>query len=64
MQVIYRVVIAVSYHSATFDFIDPVAACKFADAAKVNNVDGKDGRCEVMIQLLSKEEVDEENEDD
>ena len=61
MQIIYRVVIAVSYHQATFDFIDPVAACKFADAAKVNNVDGKDGKVEVSIQLFTKEELEEED---
>ena len=60
MQVIYRVIIAISHNSATFDFIDPVAACKFADAAKVNNVDGKDGKCEVNIQLLSKEEIEDD----
>ena len=64
MQVIYRVVIKISYNSASFDFIDPVAACKFADAAKINNVNGEDGKVKVFIQLLSKEEVDEENEDD
>ena len=59
MQVIYRVVISIKYHSATFDFIDPVAACKFADAAKVNNVDGTDGKVKVFIQLLYKEEKEE-----
>lgn len=61
MQVIYRVIISVrSHYSATFDFIDPVAACKFADAAKVNNVDGEDGKCKVNIQLLSKEEIEDD----
>lgn len=63
MQVIYRVIISVHSHptySATFDFIDPVAACKFADAAKVNNVDGEDGKCKVNIQLLSKEEIEDD----
>lgn len=61
MQVIYRVQIVISYHEATFDFIDPVAACKFADAAKVNNVDGKDGRVQIYIQLISKEELEGED---
>ena len=59
MQVIYRVVISIRYNSATFDFIDPVAACKFADAAKINNVEGEDGKVKVYIQLLSKEELEE-----
>ena len=60
MQVIYRVVISIRYNSANFDFIDPVAACKFADAAKVNNTESEDGKVKVFIQLLSKEEVMED----
>jgi hypothetical protein len=63
MQIIYRVVLKISYNSATFDFIDPVAACKFADAAKVNNVDGEDGKCMVSIQLLTKEETEKDDKD-
>lgn len=60
MQVIYRVVISIKYHSATFDFIEPNAACKFADAAKVNNVEGEDGKVSVYIQLLSEEDIKED----
>lgn len=61
MQVIYRVVISIRYNSAIFDFIDPVAACKFADAAKINNVENEDGKPKVTIELLTKEEI--ENDD-
>lgn len=59
MQVIYRVVISIKYNSAIFDFIDPVAACKFADAAKINNTESADGKVRVFIQLLTKEEVED-----
>lgn len=62
MQVIYRVIIAISYNSAAFDFIDPVAACKFADAAKVNNVEYDNNTVKVSIELLTKEEVEEKDE--
>ena len=64
MQVIYRVVIKVGYLSATFDFIDPVAATKFADAAMINNVENEDGKARITIQLLSKEEVEKANDED
>ena len=63
MQVIYRVILKISYNIAAFDFIDPVAACKFADAAKVNNVATDDGKCKVSIQLLCNEEVEKEKAD-
>ena len=56
MQVIYRVVISINCNDAYFDFIDPSAACKFADAAKVNNVEYTKVR--VFIQLLNKEEME------
>ena len=58
MQVIYRVIITIRYYSANFDFIDPIAACKFADAAKVNNTESEDGKVKVFIELLSKEEME------
>ena len=64
MQVIYRVVIKVGYLSATFDFIDPVAATKFADAAMINNVENEDGKARITIMLLSKEEVEKANDED
>ena len=64
MQVIYRVVIKVGYKSAIFDFIDPVAATKFADAAKINNVENEDGKARITIQLLSKEEVEDAEDED
>ena len=64
MQVIYRVVIEVGYRSAIFDFIDPVAATKFADAAKINNVENEDGKARITIQLLSKEEVENTDNED
>lgn len=60
MQIIYRVKIDIRY-IAIFDFNNIEQACKFADAAKITNVDGEDGKAKVTIELLTKEEI--ENDD-
>ena len=57
MQIIYRVVLLVGFHETKFDFIDPGAACKFADAAK-GNLSGANGDVRIYIQLLTKEEIE------
>ena len=60
MQVIYRVCLVINHEETHFDFIDFGQACKFADAAKVNHVNGREKAFSVHVTLLSKEEVEED----
>ncbi len=56
MQIIYRVTLKIKYNRAFFDFNNIEQACKFADAAKVTNVDGEDGKVRVTIELIRPDE--------
>ena len=67
MQVIYRVMLYISYHVGYFDFNNFEQACKFADAAKISNVACKDSdgkKVKVRISLLFKDEIDKGETDD
>lgn len=55
MQIIYRVKIDYM-RVAMFDFNNIEQACKFADAAKVTNVNNS--KVKVSIELLTKEEAE------
>lgn len=61
MQIIYRVIIKIKYNRAFFEFNNIEQACKFADAAKVTNVDGEDGKARVTIELIRPDEVEEDD---
>lgn len=64
MQVIYRVKLHFDCHVAFFDFNNFEQACKFADAAKISNVESHGERVTVTIDLLFKSEIDEESDND
>ena len=56
-NVIYRVVIKVSYHEAFFDFTDSEAACSFASAAVTHSVANEDTKqTYVNIRLVTEGE--------
>lgn len=56
MQIIYRVILKIKYNIAFFDFNNIEQACKFADAAKVTNVESEDGMVNVTIELIRPDE--------
>ena len=64
MQIFYRVKLHIAYHVGVFDFNNFEQACKFADAAKVSNVKWHDDKVRVTIDLLTKEEAEEDYDDD
>ena len=51
MNVVYRVILKVSYHEAHFEFEDPTAAMSFAQTALMSMVSCEDTKKKLQINL-------------
>lgn len=64
MNVIYRVILKVSYHSAWFDFESAEEACAFAKTALEHMVDSEDQKKESSITIkMIDESIDNKEEE-